>query len=355
MKIIGEYLDEGKVKILPQDSDDLYYIYNTVSAGDFVESKTSRKMKDTGERITMWMQIQVEEVEFHGFGESIRIRGRIQSASDENVSLGSYHAITIELFQELSIIKPAGWKDSELNRLRNAQMGESSPLVVVAMDDETALVTQVGSHASKILLELDPGIPRKGHDPDAHQRETQQFFDELAIFLRRLREDGVAQYIVIGGPGFTKDNFYEYLKIHHRDLIQDFTVVNTDSSGRAGVREIVTSKIPDNFMAGQSARKQAELMSEVMERLGKDTGEIAYGSDIRRAAEMGAVETLLILDNQLHQSVDRRQEVEELISLVEQMGGKSVLMSASHDSSRKEMLEGFGGIIALLRYPLPKS
>ena len=354
VKILGEYLDENKIKLIPQDSDDLYYLYNTISEGDIVESKTSRKMKDTGDRITVWMRITVEEVEFHGFGETIRIRGKIQEASDENISLGSYHAITVEFFQEVVIIKPQGWKSSELNRLRSAQMGESSPLVVVAMDDEAALVTQVGSHASKILLDLDPGIPRKGHDPQGHYDATQSYFKELAHFLRLQREEGIAQYIVVGGPGFTKDAFYDYLKIQHHDLIQDLMIVNTNSPGRAGIREIISSKIPQNFLAGQAARQQAKLMGEVMERLGKDTNELAYGSDIKKATEMGAVDTLLVLDTQLHQSVERRHVIEELISAVEQMGGRTILMSASHDESTKDILDGFGGMIALLRFPLPK-
>ena len=354
MKILGEYLDENKVKVIPQDSDDLYYIYNTLNQGDIVESKTSRKMKDTGDRITVWMRLGVEEVEFHGFGETIRIRGKILEASDDQISLGSYHAITLELFKEISITKPTGWLQSELSRLRTAQMGESTPLVVVAMDDEAALVTQVGSHASKILLDLNPGIPRKGHDPQGHQDATIDYFNQLAKFLRQHREEGIAEYIIIGGPGFTKDAFYDHLKLEFTDLLKDLSIVDISAPGRAGIREIVLSKIPDNFLTGQSAKQQARLMAQVLETLGKDTGEIAYGFDVQKAIEMGAVDKLLVLDSQLHVSVERRQELETLITSAEQMGGKAILMSASMDDSNKEILEGLGGVVALLRFPLPK-
>lgn len=356
MKIVGEYLADGKVIVIPETSDDLYYIYNTIAPGDRIQAKTSRKMKRTdsgmdGERITVFMEITVEEIEFHGFGETIRIRGIINQASDESISLGSHHAITIELYKKLTIIKD-NWTQGELNRLRDAQMGDPKPLVVVSMDDQSAIISQVGSHASKILLELDPAIPRKGSDPSQHQQATREFFKELSAFLEMKREEGIAEYIVVGGPGFTKDNFFEYVKINHPDLLTNFQVVASDSAGRPGIREIITHRLPDNFIAGKTASFQAKLIEEILEILGKDYQTIAYGSDVPRALEMGAVDRLVILDSLMHDTIEQREKIEELMEKNEQMGGKSILFSSMHDSS--EIIKGLGGIVALLRFELPK-
>jgi protein pelota len=274
-------------------------------------------------------------------------------ASEPNVSLGSYHSITLELYNQVSIIKEK-WYPSQIDRLRDAQMGKSSPVIVIAMDDESALVTQVGSHASKVLLDLDPGIPRKGNDIDGHRRETLAYFNTLATFMRKLREEEIAQYFVIGGPGFTKDGFFEHLKTNFSDLITNVSIVDASSAGQNGVREIILSKIPDNFTAGQSAQNQSKLLQEVLEHLGTSTDKIAYGMNVKIAIGLGAVDKLLILDNKMHMSIETRNEIEELISQNKSMGGRTVLMSSFHDQSSKEILEGLGGIVAILRFPLPK-
>ncbi|MHA2503104.1 MAG: mRNA surveillance protein pelota [Candidatus Kariarchaeaceae archaeon] len=351
MKIIQEELKENLVTVIPQDSDDLYHLYHILNRGDRLKSKTSRKMKDTGDRISLFMEIEVEEVEFHGFGETIRVRGKIMAASEENVSLGSYHAITLELFKEVTIVK-SQWFPSELDRLRNAQMGASSPVLVVAMDDERALVTQVGTHASKIMLDLDPGIPRKGHDPQGHMRATREFFDDLAIFLRNTKAEGDIRYVVIGGPGFTKDAFAVHVKTNYSELFVDMAIVEASSAGQSGVREIVMSKIPEQFTAGQSAKYQSELIEELLEYMGTDIDRIAYGSHLDRAIELGAVDRLLVLDELMHQTVEKRVQVEEYISKTQQVGGKTILMSSMHDVSNKEILLGLGGIVAFLRFSI---
>ena len=354
MKILKESKDENSLSILPENSDDLYIIYNTIFINNIIEAKTSRKIKETGDRINLWVKLKVIDTQFRGFGEIIRVRGIILEASDETVSLGSHHSINLELLKEVKIIKPNGWNLSELKRLKNSNFTNANGLIIIIIDDEEMLAVQVGEHATKKLLELKPSITRKGSDPEGNHNETKKYFNEVAGFMRDLKQDNLAKYWIIGGPGFIKENFGEFLKENYNEFIKNLKIVDTLNTGMKGVKEVLLNKVPENFKVGISAKKQSELMSMFMERLGRNKDNIAYGSDLEELANMGSVKYLLVLDKELHKLPEHRGKIERIMSIVEKMGGNSVLMSSQYDEERTNILEGFGGIIAILRYEIKK-
>ncbi len=66
---------------------------------------------------------------------------------------------------------------------------------------------------------------------------------------------------------------------------------------------------------------------------------------------MGAIETLLISDDQLRiDDISRRMEIDKLVEENTTMKGNTVLMSIHHESG--EQLSKLGGIAALLRFPI---
>ena len=354
MKIIKENKDENSVSILPENSDDLYLMYNTLFIDNIIEAKTSRKIKETGDRINIWVKLKVIDTQFHGFGEIIRVRGIILEASDETVSLGTHHSINLELLKEVKIIKPNGWKLSELKRLKNSKLSNANGLIIIIIDDMETLVVQIGEHATKKLLELKPSITRKGSDPEGNRSETKKYFNEVAGFMRELKQDNLAKYWIIGGPGFVKENFGDFLKENYNELITNLKIVDTLNSGMSGVKEVLLNKVPENFKVGMSAKKQAELMGMFMERLGRNLDNIAYGNNMEDLANMGAVKYLLVLDKELHKLPEHRRKIERMMSIVDKMGGNSILMSSQYDEERTNILEGFGGVIAILRYEIKK-
>ena len=93
-------------------------------------------------------------------------------------------------------------------------------------------------------------------------------------------------------------------------------------------------------------------MRKILDHLGKETGLVAYSSDVSRAAQIGAVDHALILDKELHHSVERRKEIDSLINSIRMTGGKVTIMSSMHESGK--ILEGFGKLAAILRFKMPK-
>jgi protein pelota len=96
-------------------------------------------------------------------------------------------------------------------------------------------------------------------------------------------------------------------------------------------------------------------MEEVMTRLGKNTGTVAYGDEhIKKAIQYGAVETLLILDRELRmRDKEKRKKLDKMLQQAENTGGKVIVLSDQHESGKE--LASFGGKVALLRFPLQSS
>ena len=112
MKILFKDLKHKKIKLMIDNEDDLWHLEKILEKGDFVKSRTSRKIDigDSGnsDRKTVILKIDVEKVEFHDFGKILRIHGKIIEGP-ENVPK-TYHTINIEQESVLSIEKKE-WKN----------------------------------------------------------------------------------------------------------------------------------------------------------------------------------------------------------------------------------------------------
>lgn len=123
MKFVEHNVDSHKLTVIPEHMEDLYVLYNVILEHNRVSTRTSRRIKreeggsDSNKRTSVYMTVKTEQTEFHGFGDIIRVRGRIVDASDANITMGSYHTIKIELFKEISIQKKEPWQQYDLNNL----------------------------------------------------------------------------------------------------------------------------------------------------------------------------------------------------------------------------------------------
>lgn len=98
--------------------------------------------------------------------------------------------------------------------------------------------------------------------------------------------------------------------------------------------------------------EETEVVEEVLRRLGKDEGTVAYGFEqVKRAAALGAVERLVLTDKLLRESDDdKRLLLEEVMETVEKKGGITTVVSGEHEAGNQ--LSGLGGVAALLRFSL---
>jgi len=100
--------------------------------------------------------------------------------------------------------------------------------------------------------------------------------------------------------------------------------------------------------------EEADHIDELMARIGEGS-EVAYGPEaVAKAADFGAIETLLVLDERLRKERagegDWDVDADRIIETTEQKGGDVTVFSA--EFAPGEQLANLGGVAALLRYRL---
>lgn len=366
MNIKSRKYANGAVTLVPETIDDLYVLYNSILPKDQVKARTFRRVRlgneegraDKGDRVSMILTLIVEEVNFHEFANRLRIKGKIIAGPEDLISYGTYHTFNIEVGSLLTIMKET-WSKVDVNRIEEAVKKTSSAKVLItAIDDSEATLAAISAFSSKIIATFKERIPKKTARKEKTRTEMiNKFYAKTAFALEEAftTQFPDATALVLAGPGFTKDNFYQYLKEKKNQIkipIEKIIVETASCGGPSAISEIISKNILGKIIEEEQASLEAVYLEEVMSRLGKNTRTVAYGEEmINQAIQFGAVETLLLVDNQLRlRDKEKRKQLDNLLKTVQNSGGKIVIMSENHQSGRQ--VEKFGGKLALLRFPI---
>ncbi len=345
MKIIHQDKREGKIKIRIDNLDDLWHLKNILNPEDVVsaitfrreETKRDKIRSERGEKKKMRLDIEVEKVEFHEFTDRLRVLGVIIEGPQDH---GSYHTLNLTEGDELTIIKE--WKDHELDRLQEAVERSEEPLITfVALEEDEATIAIMRQYGVKEMATIKPNRGGKMYDSEEMTRED--FFEMIVEKLETIIDPG--EPLVMLGPGFTKEDFFEYCKRHHPDMVEHAEVVPAGEGGLTGVHEVLKKGRERDTLDGQRMSYETEKVEELLREI-KSEGAYSYGlENVERAVQIGAVETLLILDTKV-----REEKGEKLMQKTEELGGEVIVISSTHEGGEK--LEALGGVGALLRYKI---
>ncbi|MGQ4833289.1 MAG: mRNA surveillance protein pelota [Candidatus Asgardarchaeia archaeon] len=354
--------NKGTVVVQPQNKDDLWHLMEIILPGDRVYGKTSRKIKLQNRegvvqktiRRTINLGIKVEKVSLQTFPIILRIHGTVISGP-EDISLGTYHTISVKENDIITIEKDY-WPNFLLERLKKIATTTNLPKVlVVSIDEGDATFGIVSSYKVSILGRLNMSVSGKRYNPKSYELSLKEFFGNVLSMLKEYDSRYNPFKIVVVGPGFVKNHFKSFLEDREKKLAEKIIVENTSSSGETGIYEAIKRGILNRVLKEVQLFKDNELFDEFTARLGRDDKKVAYGlEEVRRAAELGAVDTLLILNSILRMQIKEKEgkdDIYEIIENVEKTNGKIHIIDEESEVGIK--LKGFGGIVALLRYPLP--
>ncbi|NEU56241.1 mRNA surveillance protein pelota [Halorussus sp. MSC15.2] len=354
MRVTNRQRVEGgreRITLVPESLDDLWHLTYVLEPGDFVAADTTRRiqrnddqMRDTGgEREHMHVTLEVEDSEFHKFANRLRVSGVIESASRED-QLGQHHTVNVEENKEITVEKV--WKADQLERLEEAEEATDNPdVAIVTVEEGKAHIHTVAQYGTEERAEF-TGTTGKGE----YARGRDELFAELTSALSRLDVDA----IILAGPGFTKQDALDYVEEEAPDLTEKITTVDTSAVGDRGVHEVLKRGAVEEVQKNTRIAEEAELIDELTKRIGEGA-KVAYGAEqVQKAADFGAIEHLLLLDERLREERGQEGEwpfdVNELITTVERKGGDVTVFS--NEFAPGDQLSGFGGIAALLRYRL---
>jgi protein pelota len=157
LRIRNKDYNTGEIKLMVQNMDDLWHLYNVIEPGDLVFALTTRRedakadtlRSERGEKKKMRLGIRVEKVEFHEFAEWLRIHGTIEAGPQD---IGAYHTLNITKDDDLSIQKV--WSRHQLNILERAEKDTEKPLItLIAIDDDEATIAQIREYGVIFLIQ----------------------------------------------------------------------------------------------------------------------------------------------------------------------------------------------------------
>ena len=357
MRIVEYDSKQGLITLHIENIDDLYVLFTFIKPGDLVKARTTRKLKIREEesiRKAMILTIEVEKVGFHEFGERLRIHGVIREGPEKFVSLGSHHTINVLVGDTITILRPTGLKDEDLLPLKEAEeLAGHKPILLVAIEEGEATIGILTSYGLRIYTSVIRHVSAKDN-PKEYDSLLKAFFSEVLEIINELINQVDPIAIIVAGPGFTKEHFRNYIEDKLRKRIS--IVLDSVTSGtEAGVYEIVRRGTPDKVIRDQRVAKETALIEELLMHLSKKDNLAVYGLEAtEQAVNYGAVRTLLVsMDLIKSHDFTLRERVLKLIKTAKSTRSEVILISTLHPVGKQ--FASFGGVAAILRYPLQKG
>jgi protein pelota len=340
-----------KLEVRIEDEEDLWTLRIVLRPGDLITTRTFRdvsiKGSETKERRPITVTLRLKNVEFQPFTGKLRAYGVIVEGPEEYGLKGKHHAAMISIGQSIVLEREGGWPKEIVKRMEES--GPKGKALIVAVDYDEYAVALVAHHGYRILLEREISLP--GKDDPSRESMLSSYVAELVRSVVSLGKREGTKLVVVVGPGPLK----EVVARKIRELSPDM-ITNTDSTsmgGRAGVEEALRRPKVYEILRDYSIVEAESWLETFLSLLARDRNRVAYTVDeVLKVAEMGAVERIVVVDELIYSMDDvEREKVDRTLSVAERARAKILIVP--RDSPVGEKVWRLGGIIAVLRFPVP--
>jgi len=357
----------GMVLLRPDTPEDLWHSYNLLQTGDLVRCTTVRKVvkeSSTGSvssnKKRMMLTVAVQKVDFDPAVLQVRLSGTVEQENDF-VRLGAHHTLTLELNQNFSIEKEC-WDQVFLDLLDEAiNPDRQAEVAAIVMQAGLAHVCVVTGALTITKARIEVNIPKKRTGSSQHPKAIKKFFEAVYQAVLRHIDFSKIKCVVLGSPGFVKDDFFEYLKAESvrrddRPLIENkskFVLCKASSGHKHALEEVFSDPSVAAQMTETKVAKEVDVLNKFMRMMDTDPDKAYYGYDhVSKANEQLAIDSLLVTDELFRASdVKTRKKYVQLVESVRENGGQVFVFSSMHVSGQQ--LQQVSGVAAILRYPLP--
>jgi protein pelota len=208
---------------------------------------------------------------------------------------------------------------------------------------------------------IEVNIPKKRTGSSNHSKSMTKFFEAVYQAILRHIDFTKIKCIVLGSPGFVKDDFFQYIKEESvrrddRPFIENkskFVLCKASSGHKHSLEEIFNDPTVAAQMTETKVAKEVQVLHKFMRLMETDPDKAYYGyHHVLKAHEQLAIDSLLVTDELFRASnVQLRKQYVQLVESVRENGGQVFIFSSMHVSGQQ--LQQVSGIAAILRYPLP--
>ncbi|OIW11318.1 hypothetical protein TanjilG_20467 [Lupinus angustifolius] len=361
----------GTAKIIPEESDDLWLLYNIISQNDVVSAETTRKVhlessnkSTTASRVKLTLHLKVTCRDFHKDSSTLRIQGRSLDANPY-VPQGSFHTFTLELNKPFEIRKKV-WDCDAVEALRESAEKVScaeGDLVVVVMQQKHAEIYLLGKGVTTLCSKIEGSSLTSGRKA-SFKGPGNAFFREVFGSITKHVDFKLVKSVVIASDGSTKEEFRRFLLLEAKRLrmksIEEnksrIVVVGLECNNNKGndhLKEVLGDSTVMNSIKDSKVGIEIRAMRELWDMVCNNSDRACYGpKSVESAEKMKAIETLLINDDVYRSNeIGTRKKYENLVKSVKESGGKVLVYSSMHVLAQQ--LQQLTGVAAILRFPLP--
>ena len=289
-------------------------------------------------RRRVFLGVRVEQVEFHGFSQHVRITGPIVEGPFD---VGRHHTLDLAEGDEVRLTKPA-LTAGERALLDEGVEGRGEPTILIAaVDWGDSSIVRLRGRAIEPIADLRRTIAGKRYAGGQGEKDRASYVEELMGLLRR--EGPGATAIVLAGPGFLKEELVRRLAEAEPALGHKTRVYPASESGRVGIDELLRSGKASEALRGSVAAEESEIVERLVRSLAGGVRAAVGDREVGEAVEAGATETLLVSD--------RRLTDPALVTVLDRARqGRARLFVVREEGEAGRRLAAFGGVAAILRY-----
>ena len=367
MKLVSKYIEKdrsGRVKLIPEDSEDMWHAYNLISEGDKLRATTIRRFVSetaTGSTdkssVRINLSIQAVQVDFDTQAAVVRVNGR-NIEENKYVKLGQHHTLDLELHRPFTLFK-SEWDVIALERIQEScDVSKKADVAAVVLEEGMANVCLVTQSMTVVRQRIEATIPRKrrGTTTD-HDKAIHRFMDQIVAAILRHVDFNVVKVLLIASPGFTKDNLYRHMMQSTDRVLLDskgkIVLAHCSSGHKHALAEVMQQPAMQERLSDTKYCTEVKALEQFYRLLGSEPSKAFYGyRHVRKAADRCAIAVLLVTDGLFRSaSIAERRRYIELVELVRANGGQVLVFSALHTSG--EQLALLTGVAAILSFPLP--
>lgn len=175
---------------------------------------------------------------------------------------------------------------------------------IVTIDKGEAAIGLIKGRKLIVLDEFESWVPRKHHKGGQSARRFERLIDQATQEWLQYVAEKARQYfdkykdkiqgIIIGGSGFAKHDFIEYLPYYYKDKI--IAIVDTGYSDAYGLREALYRA--EDKLKELEIEKERKILSDLFKAIALGRKDIALGyEEVKKYLEQGLVQKIIVMED----------------------------------------------------------
>ncbi|ELA42404.1 uncharacterized protein VICG_00503 [Vittaforma corneae ATCC 50505] len=343
MKIESNTIDpkskSGSIKLIPNNSDDIYYLSLIILPGDRVSSYTTRKISldggKTQQKKTMKLEIKVESAESDLEAGIMYVKGKT-CCENEFVRIGSYHTIDISVGNGF-VLNKTDWKNSDIAKIKEC-CKEVPEIGFVVFFEKDCVLSTVSSNDIKTVYKEE--IKNKN-------------FKE--IILNTIKIKNKVKNVVIASTSDIRAEFYKLLVKQDPSIDKVSTMIKLTGDYKGLPNSKVISKIlsDKSMLTSLQHLKFVDDLREVQKffnTIDLSREEVCIGlKEVSEAMDYGAIKILFVTDKFCKpKTVPEREFADAFIRKAGDLRAKICIIPIGLDLGQR--LESIGNVACSLSF-----